>query len=201
MATRDGTQPSALREAVLAIDKDLKIDAMGLPACGYRTVARRETKQVRRRCRKAIVGKGEAKIHVAYPENSPITLSSEITVVNGGERAGETTLLAHAFITVPIPRAIVVPIKISPKGTGWIAMAKIPRMTDGYGSLVEVRLSLRRPFFDHGRPMSLFSAKCPDGVFRVKMPKALFKNEARVPGVATQTVLRGSLAVPCKPEG
>jgi hypothetical protein len=29
----------------------------------------------------------------------------------------------------------------------------------------------------------------------------LFKNEAQIPGVASQTVLKGGIAVPCKPKG
>lgn len=199
--TRDGTHPSSLREAVLTIDKDLEIDVTGLPVCGYRATVRRNIEQIRRLCRKAIVGKGEATIDVAYPENTPITLASEITLINGGERAGETTLLAHAFIPIPVPRSIVVAVKINRKVSGLTATAKIPRMTDGYGSLTEVSLRLGREFVYRGKRKSFLSARCPDGVFKAGTPLLLFRNEAHIPGVAAQTALKGGLAVPCRPMG
>jgi hypothetical protein len=44
-------------------------------------------------------------------------------------------------------------------------------------------------------------ARCPDGVFKVSSPKTVFKNEAGTPGVASVTVLKGSLALPCTPKG
>jgi hypothetical protein len=69
----------------------------------------------------------------------------------------------------------------------------------GSGSVLDFRFKLGRNFRFRGQKRSWAMARCPDGVFKVKTPKTVFKNEARTPGVGAQTVLRGGLAVPCKP--
>lgn len=198
ISNSDGSHPQALREAVLGIDKDVKIDVSGLSVCGYKKLAGRDTRQIRRACGDAIVGEGVAEFHIAYPENAPIPLPIPVTVVSGGVRAGVTTLFAHAFITVPVPRAVVATIEIRKRGElGLTATVRVPRIAEGYGSLTKASLKLRRFFRLRGKKRSFLSARCPDGVFKLKTPKLLFRNETQAAGTAAQTILKGGLAVPC----
>lgn len=51
------------------------------------------------------------------------------------------------------------------------------------------------------RKTGYLEARCPDGAFKVNSPKTVFKNEANTPGFAATTVLKGSLVLPCTPQG
>lgn len=197
---RDGTHPSALREMVLNVDKDVEVDFRGLPVCqpGLRLAIRRPPGYLRRICREAIVGTGEAKVEIAFAEQRPIPQSSRITAFNGGMRGGGGRLLVHAFNSVPVPAAIVATVDLKPWMQGWRAVVKVPRIVGGAGSLTSFRLNLKRFFRYRGERRSFLSARCPDGRFKVSIPKIRFENETNAPGIAPRTILRGGLLVPCK---
>jgi hypothetical protein len=203
----EGLHPSALREAVLAIDKDVRVDATGLPTCGYRQLAGRDTKQVVRACRAAIVGKGTVAFSWERPENGRAYLDDLLpppllVIVNGGVQNGSIVLFAHAFVRIPTPQALIARIEIRHKRrSGWILRARIPEISAGQGSIAEVSLKLARKFSYNGHHGSFLSARCPDGLFKLQAPKLLFENDAGTPGVAGQTVLKGALTVPCTPRG
>lgn len=201
IATSDGTHPSALREAVVDIDKDVKINVKGLPVCKASQLTARNTSAAKRVCGKTTIGTGIAHAEIAFPEQKPIVVASPITVFNGGGNASKSKLLIHTFITVPVPAAIVTQVTIKKRGTGIHAVAKVPVIAGGSGSAIDYRFKLGRNYRYKGKKTSYAMGRCPDGVFKTKTPKTLFKNEARVPGVPAQTVLKGSLAIPCTPKG
>lgn len=197
--TSDGTHPSALRETIVDIDKDVKLNVKGLPVCKASQLTARNTVAAKRVCGKTELGRGIAHAEIAFPEQNPIKVTSPITIFNGGGNARRSKLLIHTFITVPVPAAIVTQVTIQKRGTGVHAVAKIPVIAGGSGSVLDFRFKLGRNYRFKGRKMSYSMARCPDGVFRTRTPKTVFRNEARIPGVAATTVLRGGLAVPCKP--
>jgi hypothetical protein len=199
--TTDGTHPSAFRELVLDIDKDVKINAKGYPVCRAGQLEARDTKSAKRVCGKTIIGQGKATAEIAFPEQAPIKVLSPLLVFNGGESGGKVTLLIHTFITVPAPAAIVTTVTIQRKGTGVHAIAKIPVIAGGSGSALNFRFTLGKTYRYKHKKVGYFEARCPDGVFKVRSKKALFKNEAGTPGVAAQTVLKGDLGVPCSGKG
>ena len=199
--TSDGTHPSAMRETVVDIDKDVAVDSTGLPVCKPSQLEAQNTEGAKRVCGKTTVGSGLAHAEIQFPEQPPIKVTSPITIFNGGTRGGKTKLLIHTFITVPVPAAIVTQVTISKKGRGTRAVAKIPMIAGGSGSVLDFKFKLGRTYTHKGRKRSLLTAKCPDGKFKVKTPKTIFKNEAKIPGVAAQTVLSGNLLVPCTPKG
>jgi hypothetical protein len=201
IATSDGTHPSALRESVVDIDKDVKLNVKGLPVCKPGQLTARNTTAAKRVCGKTTLGTGIAHAEIAFPEQAPIKVTSPITIFNGGGNAHKSKLLIHTFLTVPVPAAIVTQVTIQKRGTGVHAIAKVPVIAGGSGSVLDFRFKLGRTFRFRGHKMSYASAKCPDGVFKTKTSKTLFKNEAHTPGVVARTVLRGGLAVPCKPRG
>jgi hypothetical protein len=199
--TTDGTHPSAFRELVLDVDKDVKINTKGFPVCRADQLEARDTKSAKRVCGKTIIGEGKATAEIAFPEQTPIKVLSPLLVFNGGERGGKVTLLVHTFITVPAPAAIVTTVTIQRKGTGVHAIAKIPVIAGGSGSAVSFRFTLGKTYRYERKQVGYFEARCPDGVFKVRSKKALFRNEARTPGVAAQTVLKGGVGVPCVGKG
>lgn len=199
--TSDETHPSALREVIFDIDKDVKINVKGYPVCKGSQLVARDTTAAKRVCGTTELGKGIAHVEIAFPEQKPILVTSPITVFNGGQKGGKTKLLIHVFITVPVPAAIVTQVTISKKGTGIHSISKIPVAAGGSGSAIDFKFKLGKTYRYKGKKIGYFEAKCPDGVFKADVKKVLFKNESRVPGVAPQTVLKGKLAVPCKPKG
>lgn len=199
--TTDGTHPSAFRELILDVDKDVKINTKGYPVCKAGQLEARDTKSAKRVCGKTIVGEGEATAEIAFPEQAPIKVPSPLLVFNGGESGGKVTLLIHAFITVPAPAAIVTTVTIQRKGTGVHAIAKIPVIAGGSGSALNFRFTLGKTYRYKHKKVGYFEARCPDGVFKVRSKRALFKNEVGTPGVAAQTVLKGGLGVPCNGKG
>jgi len=201
IATTDGTHPSALRKAVVDIDKDVKINARGYPVCegGMRDI--RDPHIAEKLCGNTILDRGRAEIEIAFPEQEPIKVASPVTVFNGGERGGVVTLLIHAFIPVPAPTAVVTTVTISRKGAGLHAVAKVPVIAGGSGSLLGFNFKLGKTYSYKGKKVGYLEAKCPDSVFKLGFPELLFRNEALTPGVAPSTTLQGRLAVPCTPYG
>lgn len=201
ISTSDGTHPSALREVILDVDKDVRINSRDHPACKRRRIEALNSKAAVKACAKALVGRGEATVELAVPENTPIRLSSRLLIFNAGEKAGVTKLLIHAFIRIPVPTAILTVVTVSKLGSGLHTISKIPAIAEGYGSLLDFKFKLGKTYGYKGRKVGYVEAKCPDDVFKASVEKLLFRNEARVPGVAAQTVMKGGLAVPCTPKG
>jgi hypothetical protein len=199
--TSDGTHPSALREAVVDIDKDVKINVKGLPSCKAGELEARDTKAAKKVCGDAVIGSGGAHVEVAFPEQRPILINSPLTVFNGGEKGGKVKLLIHVFLTVPVPAAIVTDVTITRKGSGIHSVARVPVAAGGSGSAIDFKFKIGRTYTYKGKKIGYGEARCPDGKFKVNVPKVLFKNEAKIPGVAPTTTLKGGLLVPCTPKG
>jgi len=189
------------QEVDFDVDKDVKINVKGYPACKAGKRETRDPGAAMKACGDTVLGKGKADVEIAFPEQKPIKVPSPLTIFNGGEKGGKITLYFHIFITVPAPTAVVTTITISRKGTGLHSVAKIPVIAGSSGSLIDFNFTLGKTYTYKGKKVGYFEAKCPDGVFKVNVPKVLFKNEAQTPGVAAMTVLKGGLAVPCTPEG
>ena len=199
--TSDSTHPSAFREIVADFDKDVKIDVKGFPVCKASQLEATNTTAAKRACGKTLLGSGSAHAEIAFPEQSPIKVASPLLIFNGGQKGSKTLLLIHTFITVPAPTAIVTTVTVQKKGPGLHMIAKIPVIAGGSGSALDFSFKLGKKYTYKGEKHSYLEAKCPDGVFKVNIPKVLFKNEAKVEGVAPITVLKGALAVPCTPKG
>jgi hypothetical protein len=200
ITTSDGTHPSAFREAVVDIDKDVKLNVKGFPACKGGQLEARDTTAAKKVCGKTVLGSGIAHVEIAFPEQKPIIVTSPLTIFNGGEKGGKITLYFHIFLTVPVPAAVVTTVTIQRKGSGIHAIAKIPVVAGGSGSALDFSFKLGKTFSYKGKKVGYGEARCPDGVFKAKV-SAVFRNETHEPGVAATTAPKGSLAVPCTPKG
>lgn len=210
----DNAHPPALREAVVDIDKDVKLNVRGYPICRMRELTGRSTKAALKACRDSMVGEGDADFKIAFPEQDgtmhpgPLLVFKDdlmppnrLVVFNGGEKGDKVTLLIHTFLTMPAPAAIVGTVTITRRGSGLHAVAKLSAVADGQGSLLGVNFKLGKTYEYKGKKIGYFEAKCPDGVFKVNLPELLFKNETPMPGVAPTTVIKGRQAVPCTSYG
>lgn len=196
VATTDGTQPSALREIEVDLDKDWAVDADGLPSCGRRALSVGSEAAARRACAGAIVGNG-----IAHVQRSGSVDSVPLTLFNGGTRSGTTTVLVYGSMRTQSPAAIVVPVEVEPHaGSGLHAVAKIPSIAGGAGSILDFSFEIRRSFMRQGEQQSYLSARCPDGAFELKT-RAIFRNELHTAGIAPTTTLQGLMTLPCIPTG
>lgn len=189
--TTDGSQPPPIRRVRIDFDKHGGIDAKGLPVCHARQLQSRDTKAVRRICRKAIVGKGRTAVRVALAESKPFVAHGPLLLFNGGVHHGVTTMYIHAYVSVPVPTAIVTVVRIrrvhkGPYGTR--AIARIPRIASGAGSVTSFAFKIHRTFKRHGKRQSYLVARCANHRFRAH---AVLRAE-------DGTRLAGSIIRPCR---
>jgi hypothetical protein len=177
--------PPALREFVLESDKNAAIDVKGLPTCSASKLQSTNTKAAEAACRSAIIGSGHATAGIKFIEQPEVPARSKIIAFNGGFRGGVTTLYIHAYLTVPVPAAIVTTVKIKKihKGRyGLLSVASIPKIAGGSGSVTHFDLTINKP--------GVLSAKCTDGKLQVH-GKAIFTSGPTLEA----TVIR-----PCTPK-
>lgn len=192
-----------MREVLFDIDKDVKVNTRGYPVCkaGGRELDNRDPAAAVKACGDSVLGKGLVHFELAFPGEEPLLVQGPLTIFNGGEKGDEITLYLHSFIAVPVPSAVVTVATITRKGSGIRSVAKVPVVAGGSGSVLDFRFKLGKTFSYRGRKVGFFEAKCPDDIFKVSVPRLLFKNEAQIPGEAASTQLKGSLAVPCTGKG
>jgi hypothetical protein len=167
----DGSHPPALRELTMEFEKTVEIHAAGIPCCRRdRLGETTDTVAALRACRSALIGEGEVTVQVAYPEQNPINVRSKILVFKAGERDGKTTLFLHAYLSNPVSAAIVIPVTISRHANGMFgtrAIAKIPQIAGGWGSIAKFDFRISRDVDVEGGRVNPISATCPDGELRV----------------------------------
>jgi hypothetical protein len=169
--TKDGTHPPALTETIVETDKNGTINVRGLPKCRSGQLQSRDTTAAEKACKKAIIGKGNTKVEVQFPEQKPIDVTSKLLVFNGGVKGGKTTLFIHAYFSAPVTGAIVTTLKIKKVKHGRYGLktvARIPKIAGGSGSVKTFNLKINRKYRYKGRKVSVLSARCRDGKLQAK---------------------------------
>lgn len=183
----DPTEPHlpALKEFLLEGDKHVSISVKGIPTCKSGKIQSTDTQAARKACGPALIGTGKTEVGIKFPEQPEIPVKSKLLLFNGGVKGGVTTLLIHAYITVPTPAAIVTVVKVKKthKGRyGLGSVATIPKIAGGSGSVKSFSLTLQK---------GILSASCPDGHLNAR-GTAVF---------ADGTVASGIVARPCTGKG
>jgi hypothetical protein len=140
------------------------------------------------------VGVGDTEFEVAFPEQPPQLAAGKLVAYNAGVSAGKTKLLLYTYLGAPVSSAVVIKVQISKvrKGRyGLEAIAKIPKVAGGYGSLTSISLKLDREFMLRDQPKSYLLAKCPDGQLLTK-GTGVFSDGSRLSGTVART---------CRPKG
>jgi hypothetical protein len=166
ISTISGALVPILKEIEFEFDRHGSVDTVGLPVCTRAKLLATDTAAARRACGGAIVGEGVGRAVVNFPEQAPIPVSSPITIFNGPKRHGEDTVFAHAYIDVPSPSTIIIPItieKIHNGVYGYRTKAVIPKLVNGYGHPVSGSLKIGRKWTYRGVRHSYVNARCADG--------------------------------------
>ena len=171
LSTKDGSHPPALESASFDADKDVFVGVKGLPACRVGKLEARSTRAAEAACGAAIIGHGSATVEVAFPEQPPFESTGPLVLFNGGERNGVVTVLAHAYVNVPAPTAVVATARFSRVNKGSLGLhgeVDVPRIAGGSGSVVAAELTVRRVYSYKGTRLSVISGRCPDGRFQAR---------------------------------
>jgi hypothetical protein len=188
IATVDGSHPPAARTVIADFDKHGRVNARGLPVCRSGQLQSRNTAAAKAACRKSIVGSGKTTVRVQFPEQRPFYASGPLVLFNGGVKGKVTTMYIHAYVSVPAPTAIVTPVKIKSirKGRfGTRAIARIPKIAGGSGSVTRFAMKIQRNFRYKDKKQSYLVARCADGRFFAKGDVA-FTDGTRVSGAVVR---------------
>ncbi|HEX7060305.1 MAG TPA: hypothetical protein VF176_10695 [Solirubrobacterales bacterium] len=166
ISTISGQLPPILETISLEYDRHGSVERRGLPVCTAGELQTTTVATARRICRGSIVGRGRGRAIVKFPGQAQFPISSPITLFNGPRKHGNDTVIAHAYTTVPVATAFVVPIEIKRihKGVyGYRTDTRIPEIADGYGVPVAGSLKIGRKWTYRGERLSFVNARCANG--------------------------------------
>ena len=189
IGTADGSHPPALQKVKIEFDKHGTIDAKGLPVCHAGQLQARDTKHAKAACPSSIVGHGSTSVEVAFAEQQPFDASGPLVVFNGGVHGGVTTLYIHAYVAVPAPTAIVTVVKVRKihRGRyGTEAIATVPTIAGGSGSVTRFNLVIQRNFRQRGHRVGYLMAKCANGRFYARA-LSFYSDGTRLAGNVVRT--------------
>jgi hypothetical protein len=189
----DGTHLPALKEFIVETDKNGAIDTEGYPTCGSGKIQSTDTHHAMLACGPALIGKGKTTAEIKLLEQPPIDVHSDLLAFNGGVKGGVTTLFIHAYITVPTPAAIVTTVKIKKIHNGrygLLAVASIPKIAGGSGSVKSFSLTIDKKFIRKGKKVSVLTARCPDGKLQARGEALFYNYETGESTKASAEVLR-----------
>jgi hypothetical protein len=162
----DGSHPPAVRELIIEGDKNAEIHVKGIPTCTSGQLQATDTAAALKACKSALIGEGQTTAQVAFAEQKPIDVPTKLLLFNGGEKGGKITWYAHAYFSNPISGAIVTTVTITKHKNGrfgTLAVAKIPQITGGAGSIISFNLAIKKTVAG----VNPISAKCTDGKLKV----------------------------------
>lgn len=175
---RDESHPPALKEFKLHLDKHLKPELKGLPVCrGAGSLEPRPPDLSS--CREAIVGHGKMATEIVFPEGPPIHQVDKMVAYNTGTKGGVSSLLLYVETSVPVPGAIVSPMKVKRIRKGRYeteAVVTVPKIAGGSGSVTYLGIRFRK---------GIFSAVCRDGRLQVRS-EADFADGSRLTGAVVR---------------
>jgi len=168
--TKDGSQPPVLKQITFIFDKHGSVDARGLPVCTEAKLAETTVEEARKRCAGAIVGEGVGRAEVRLPGKAPTEISSPITIFNAPPSGGRPTVIAHAYETVPAPKALLVPIaieRIHHGRYGFQVQIQVPEIAGGFGSATLASATVGRARKRGGKTVGYTNAYCEGGRLQV----------------------------------
>jgi hypothetical protein len=194
IASVDGSQPPALKEVVVDIYKGAEINVKGVPVCRKGKLEADSTRAAEAACPGSILGRGRTTVRVAFPESTPFSASGPLVYYNGGEKGGVTTLYVQTYVAVPVATSVVTTIRFTKerKGPyGLHAVASLPPIAGGAGSVTKFSFSFPRTVTYAGYKHNYILADCPTGTLSAHV-QAVFSDG---------TNLAGQVVSPCTPTG
>ena len=190
------------REAVVDIDKDVKVNVKGLPGLQRRPArdTRPPTPSEESLRQHDPRQKARPKQRSPSPNRSRSKSLARCSSSTAAKREARSRCSFTPSSPCPPPTPTVTTVTIHAEGQ------RNPCSRENPGHRRLQRLPARASTSSSGRPtrtrakkVGYLEARCPDGVFKVNFPELLFENEAHTPGVEATTSMTGRQAVPCTP--
>ena len=199
IATLNGETPPIADDVVVDFDKNGKYVNKGFPTCKPEKLIDQRTAQAKRRCKDALIGTGETRAIVDFPDQPPFDAKGPLLIFNGPNKGKKKTIVFHVFANVPAPTAFVVPATLTPiKGGkyGTRLETSVPTISGGNGTLVDFNATVDKKYkVTKGKgkkkkvkKYSILNARCANGRFI-----AQFEVTWR-----DGSVLNGGITRPCK---
>jgi hypothetical protein len=169
--TKDGSTPPTLESIRFLIDKHGRVNSKAFPTCKASKLEGATVAQARKRCAAALVGKGSGKALVTMPGRDPVTIVSPVSFFNAPPTGGKPTLIAHAYETVPEPKALLVPIVVQrvAKGRyGYEVKVNLPEIAAGFGAPTLAEAHVGATGKRGGRKIGFIEAYCSGGRLQVE---------------------------------
>jgi hypothetical protein len=171
--TADGTQPPQLRRISFAVNRYGRLSTVGLPTCHPGLLESTDSQLALARCRNAIVGHGQFRANVQFPNRTPFPVHGRVLAFNGRAH-GRPAILLHIHGSNPVEVTVVLTFTIRhpSKGKfGTVLSTRIPRLASDLGYVTDISLVFNREYRYRGRQYSFLSARCaaPSG-----FPGAIF---------------------------
>ena len=198
IATTDGSHPPPLRQLEIALNRNGRLDARGLPVCSASALQSTSTETALQRCRPALVGRGSFRAVVTLGREIPT--NGKILAFNS-RLSGKRALVLHLFAGVPVRFTLVVPMRIGHRKEGQfgtILRAKIPKLAGGLGSVTEIDLTIGRRYSFGGKRRSYVSAACSAPAGFTVVPFSFAKGIFRFEG---HEEIRETLSRVCRVKG
>jgi hypothetical protein len=146
-------------------DKNGTLTTKGIAQCDPRKLENTTTNQAKKKCKDALVGTGETRAIVDFPDQDPFDAIGPLLIFNGKPAHGNPVIVFHVLANVPLPTTFVVAAEItkSPKkGFGKRVVTKVPPIAGGNGTLVEFHATIdKKPATGE----KYLLAKCANGRF------------------------------------
>jgi hypothetical protein len=168
--TTNGSPPPTLREIVFIFDKNGSVNTTGLPTCTLAKLAETTPAVARKRCAGAIVGEGVGQAEVDMPGRAPVDISSPLTFFNAPPVGGRPSLIAHAYETIPVPKAVLVPFsieRIHQGRYGFQVKIQVPEIAGGFGSATLAKATIGKTWKVGGKTVGYTNAHCDGGRLQV----------------------------------
>jgi hypothetical protein len=149
LATLNGETPPVADKVVVDFDRNGRYVNKGYPTCNPKRLVDRRTKQAKKACGKALIGKGQTSGVIDFPDQDPFEAGGPLLIFNGPDKGRTKQVIFHVFANVPAPTAFVVPAKLKPIKSGKYGtrlVAKIPVISGGNGTLTDVSTKAGRKY-------------------------------------------------------
>ncbi len=166
--TVDGGPLPRLEQLLLDFDRDGRLTTRGLATCAPASIEGVGIAAARRKCEKAIVGRGTVGA-VVQIEGRWVRVNGTLTLFNGPPGSGVASVVAHAQ-PVSLPDEIYVvtiPIERTKGDYGYRATIEVPEIFNGTGVLTKAQATIGRRYRHGGRELSYTSARCSDSTLAV----------------------------------
>lgn len=183
----NGSAPPALSKLEFNFDKHGTVNTKGLPVCTVAKLEGTTVPRARKRCAGAIVGEGLGTAEVRLPGQTPMQVSSPLTLFNAPPQRGMPSLIAHAYETVPAPKALLVPITIERMRNGrygYRIEIELPEIAAGYGAATLAKTTVGKTWKRGGKQVGYVNAHCSGGRLQV-YGRLSFEDGGLLPGTLT----------------